>query len=108
MQSLFASCHTPCRWLVSLPAGVLVSVAGCTGVCQLSPGGCLVVIGPPGSVGPLLGGGVPLGPGSLGPWLELFQCSWLPAGPVGSLLQLPGASGLWLLGGSPGALLALL
>ncbi|KAK5598649.1 hypothetical protein CRENBAI_006618 [Crenichthys baileyi] len=28
----------------------------------------------------------------------------LPVGPVGSPLQLPGASALWLLGGSPGTL----
>ncbi|MEQ2237395.1 hypothetical protein ILYODFUR_022665 [Ilyodon furcidens] len=44
------------------------------------------------------------GLGSLGPWLDLLGCRWLPAGPVGSLLQLSGASALWLLGGSPGTL----
>ncbi|MEQ2229277.1 hypothetical protein ILYODFUR_017294 [Ilyodon furcidens] len=42
--------------------------------------------------------------GSLGPWLDLLWRKRLPAGPVGSSLQLPGASALWLLGGSPGTL----
>ncbi|MEQ2283182.1 hypothetical protein AMECASPLE_008618 [Ameca splendens] len=40
--------------------------------------------------------------GSLGPWLDLLGRRRLPAGPVGLSLQLPGASTLWLLGGSPG------
>ncbi|MEQ2282057.1 hypothetical protein AMECASPLE_036622 [Ameca splendens] len=44
------------------------------------------------------------GLGSLGPWLDLLGCRRLPAGPVGLSLQLPGASALWLLGGSPGTL----
>ncbi|MEQ2312486.1 hypothetical protein AMECASPLE_031527 [Ameca splendens] len=40
---------------------------------------------------------------SLGPWLDLLRCRWLPVGPVGSSLQLPGVSAIWPLGGSPGA-----
>ncbi|MEQ2270480.1 hypothetical protein XENORESO_017094, partial [Xenotaenia resolanae] len=43
--------------------------AGYKGMCSLTPHGCLMGPGPPGSVGPLLGGGVPLVLGSLGPWL---------------------------------------
>ncbi|MEQ2288820.1 hypothetical protein AMECASPLE_026638 [Ameca splendens] len=41
---------------------------------------------------------------SLGPWLDLLWRRWLPVGPVGSLLQLPGAPALCLLGGFPGTL----
>ncbi|MEQ2222085.1 hypothetical protein ILYODFUR_022302 [Ilyodon furcidens] len=37
-------------------------------------------------------------------WLDLLGRKRLPVGPVGSSLQLPGASALWLLGGSPGTL----
>ncbi|MEQ2282103.1 hypothetical protein AMECASPLE_037082 [Ameca splendens] len=40
--------------------------------------------------------------GSLGPWLDLLVRRRLPVGPVGSSMQLPGTSELWLLGGSPG------
>ncbi|MEQ2282226.1 hypothetical protein AMECASPLE_038382 [Ameca splendens] len=42
--------------------------------------------------------------GCLGPWLDLLGRRRLPAGPADSSLQLPGASALWLLGGSPGTL----
>ncbi|MEQ2227267.1 hypothetical protein ILYODFUR_036004 [Ilyodon furcidens] len=41
---------------------------------------------------------------SRGPWLDLLGCRRLSTGPVGSLLQVPEASALWLLGGSPGIL----
>ncbi|MEQ2226801.1 hypothetical protein ILYODFUR_031082 [Ilyodon furcidens] len=51
-----------------------------------------------------LGSDMSRGLGSLGPWLNLLGLRRLPAGPVGSSLQLPGASALWLLGGSPGIL----
>ncbi|MEQ2252882.1 hypothetical protein ILYODFUR_026422 [Ilyodon furcidens] len=37
-------------------------------------------------------------------WLDLLRRRQLPAGPVGSSLQLLGASALWMLGGSPGTL----
>ncbi|MED6259426.1 hypothetical protein ATANTOWER_022532 [Ataeniobius toweri] len=42
-------CHTPCQWLVSLPAGVLVVLgarAWCSGMCRLTPSGCLAGPGP--------------------------------------------------------------
>ncbi|MEQ2296822.1 hypothetical protein AMECASPLE_028346 [Ameca splendens] len=52
-----------------------------SGVYRLTPGGCLA--------GPL-------------PWQDLLRCSRVPAGPAGMLLQLPGASALWLWGWSPG------
>ncbi|MED6257701.1 hypothetical protein ATANTOWER_029970 [Ataeniobius toweri] len=86
----------------SLPvAGILlvcwwffVSRAGCFGVCQLTFGRCLAGPGPPGSVWSLLGGGVPRGIGSLGPWLDLLRRRWLLARPVGLLWQPPGASAL--------------
>ncbi|MEQ2285666.1 hypothetical protein AMECASPLE_034276, partial [Ameca splendens] len=74
-----------------------VSGAGCFSVCWLTPGGCLPGPGSLGSVGPLLGGVVC-------PWLDLLGCGWLPVGPVGSSLRLPGASPLSLLDGSPGTL----
>ncbi|MEQ2227576.1 hypothetical protein ILYODFUR_039011, partial [Ilyodon furcidens] len=51
-----------------------------------------------------LGSDMSRGLGSLGPWLDLLGHRWLPTGPMGSLLQLPGASALWQLGGSPGIL----
>ncbi|MED6250034.1 hypothetical protein ATANTOWER_023533 [Ataeniobius toweri] len=51
-----------------------------------------------------LGGDMSEGLGSLGPWLDLLRRRRLPAGPVSSSLQLPGASALWLLGGSHGIL----
>ncbi|MED6288067.1 hypothetical protein CHARACLAT_022737 [Characodon lateralis] len=51
------------------------------------------------------GSDVSRGLGSLGPWLDLLGRRQLPAGPVGSSLQLPEASALWLLGGSPETLL---
>ncbi|MED6236748.1 hypothetical protein ATANTOWER_013706 [Ataeniobius toweri] len=81
-----------------------VSGAGCFGVCWLTPGDCLPGLGPQGFVGPLLGSNMSQGLGSLGPWLDLLGRRQLPAGPVGSSLQLLGASALWLLGGSPGIL----
>ncbi|MEQ2224203.1 hypothetical protein ILYODFUR_005120 [Ilyodon furcidens] len=73
----------------------------CFGVCRLTPSGCLLGRGPPGSVGP----DVPQGLRSRGPWLDLLQHRQLPAMPVGSSVQLPRASTLWLLDDSPGALL---
>ncbi|MEQ2313957.1 hypothetical protein AMECASPLE_007206 [Ameca splendens] len=53
-----------------------------------------------------LGRDVPQGLGSLGPWLDLLQHRRLLPGPVGSSLQLPEDSALWLLGGSPGLLVS--
>ncbi|KAK5622028.1 hypothetical protein CRENBAI_012022, partial [Crenichthys baileyi] len=47
-----------------------------------------------------LGSDMSRGLGSLGPWMDLIRRRQLPAGPVGSSLQLHGASALWLLGGS--------
>ncbi|MED6260284.1 hypothetical protein ATANTOWER_011060 [Ataeniobius toweri] len=44
------------------------------------------------------------GLGCAGPWLDLLGHGWLLAGSVGSLLQLPGATALWLLDGFPGTL----
>ncbi|MED6288643.1 hypothetical protein CHARACLAT_028699 [Characodon lateralis] len=76
--------------------GSWYALAGCFGVCWLTPGGCLPGPGPLGSVGPLLGERYV--PGSLAPWLDLLGRIWLQAGPVGLLLQLSGASALWLLG----------
>ncbi|MED6285976.1 hypothetical protein CHARACLAT_001058 [Characodon lateralis] len=52
-----------------------------------------------------LGSDMSLGLGSLGPWLDLLGRRWLPAVPMGSPLQLPGAAALWLLGGSLATLL---
>ncbi|MEQ2242358.1 hypothetical protein ILYODFUR_035107 [Ilyodon furcidens] len=70
--------HTPCWWLVSLPAGLLVVLgAGCSGECCLTPSGSLAGPGPSVSVRPLLRGGVPLGLRSLGPWLDRLQRSQL-------------------------------
>ncbi|MEQ2229215.1 hypothetical protein ILYODFUR_016634 [Ilyodon furcidens] len=63
--------------------------AGCFGVYWLTPGGCCR------GLGLCLGSNVPRGLGSLGPWL-LWRRR-LPVGPVGSSMQLPGASALWLL-----------
>ncbi|MED6252081.1 hypothetical protein ATANTOWER_006763 [Ataeniobius toweri] len=79
-----------------------VSGARCFGGCWLTPGGGLPGPGLLGSVGPVLGERYV--PGSRGPWLDLFGRRRLLLGPVGTLLQLPGASALWLLGGSPGTL----
>ncbi|MEQ2246067.1 hypothetical protein ILYODFUR_034386 [Ilyodon furcidens] len=108
MWGLFPPRNTPCQWLVSLPAVVLVVlgvwcwVLWCVqalsrwlltgGLCPLAlPGLCL-------------GSDVPWGLGSLGPWLNLLRHRLLPAGPVGSLLKFPVASALWLLGGFSGTL----
>ncbi|MEQ2245035.1 hypothetical protein ILYODFUR_023435 [Ilyodon furcidens] len=56
------------------------------------------------------GAGCPSGVSVPGPgniehrgWLDLLRRRRLLTRPVGSLLQLPGASALWLLGGPPGA-----
>ncbi|MED6259286.1 hypothetical protein ATANTOWER_020265 [Ataeniobius toweri] len=96
--TLFPPCHTArrctCGSRYSGP-GVLMCagslpVAACRG------------LGPWDLSGLCLGGDVSRGLGSLGSLLDLLRCRWLPAGPVGSSLQLPGVSALWLLGGSPG------
>ncbi|MEQ2239623.1 hypothetical protein ILYODFUR_006305 [Ilyodon furcidens] len=54
--------------------------------------------------GMCLGNDVSRGLRSLGPWLDLLGRRQLSAGPVGSSLQIPGASALWLLVGFPGTL----
>ncbi|MEQ2289126.1 hypothetical protein AMECASPLE_029864 [Ameca splendens] len=51
-----------------------------------------------------LGSDMSWGLGALGPCLDLLGRRRLPAGPVGLSLQLPGATALWLLVGSPGTL----
>ncbi|MEQ2296641.1 hypothetical protein AMECASPLE_026716 [Ameca splendens] len=66
-------------------------------MCRLTPGGCAPGAGP--LSGHYLGSDISRGVRSLDSWLDLHRR--LPAGPVGSSLQLPGASALWLLGGSP-------
>ncbi|MED6286419.1 hypothetical protein CHARACLAT_005781 [Characodon lateralis] len=83
--------------------GFSVSSAGCFGVCQLwllarvqAPWLCQASAWVD---------DVSRGLGSLGPWLGLLRRRQLPAGPVGSSLQLPGASALRLLGVLPGVLL---
>lgn len=58
------------------------------------PGECLSGLGRPGSLRPLLGGGVPLGLGSL--CLNLLQCSQLLEETAALLVQSPRAFALWL------------
>ncbi|MEQ2315352.1 hypothetical protein AMECASPLE_021432 [Ameca splendens] len=101
MWGLFPPHHTTYWWLVSLPAGVLVvlgvrgrvlwcvPVAACRGLDAWALSGLC------------LGSDMSRGFGSLGPWLDKLGCRRLLAGSVGSSLQLPGASALWLLGGYP-------
>ncbi|MEQ2238135.1 hypothetical protein ILYODFUR_030234 [Ilyodon furcidens] len=67
-------CHTPCQWLVSLPAGVLVVLgarAWCSGMCRLVVAAWRG-LDPRPPVRVLLGSVVHLGHGSLGPWLDLL------------------------------------
>ncbi|MED6240818.1 hypothetical protein ATANTOWER_028705 [Ataeniobius toweri] len=86
------TCGSRCVGLGALVCAGSLPVASCQG---LDPWGLL---------GLCLGSDMSQGLGSLRPWLDLLGRSWLPAEPVGSSLQLPGASALWLLGGSPGTL----
>ncbi|MED6233978.1 hypothetical protein ATANTOWER_020053 [Ataeniobius toweri] len=67
----------------------------CPGLTALVRAGSLPVaacqgLGPLALSGLCLGSDVPRGLRSLGPWLDLLQHRRLPAGPVGSWLQLPG------------------
>ncbi|MEQ2225175.1 hypothetical protein ILYODFUR_014919 [Ilyodon furcidens] len=108
MWGLFPPRHTTCRWLVSLPPGVLV-VLGVRGWALLVCAGSLPVaacwvLDPWANSGLCLGSDMSRGLRSLGPWLDLLGRRQLPAGPVGSSLQLPGASALWPLAGFHGTL----
>ncbi|MEQ2308905.1 hypothetical protein AMECASPLE_033073 [Ameca splendens] len=95
---------------ISSPPHSGVPVAGvsahwvlwCAG--SLSVTACRILV-PMALLGFCLGGDVPQGLGSLGPSLDLLQRRQLREEPVGSSLHLPLASALWLLGGSPGAIL---
>ncbi|MED6287490.1 hypothetical protein CHARACLAT_016914 [Characodon lateralis] len=97
MWGLFLPCHT-------LAAGVLVVLGVWGWVLWCVPAHSRWLL--PGAWAPWLCWASVWGvmcPGSLGPTLDLLGRRRLPAGPVGSLLQLPGASALWLLCGYPGA-----
>ncbi|MEQ2240037.1 hypothetical protein ILYODFUR_010758 [Ilyodon furcidens] len=87
-----SSCGSRCPGLVALVCADSFPVAACRGLDPWALSG----LG--------LGSNMSRGLGSLGPWLDLLGRRRLPSGPVGSLLQLPGASALWLLGGSHGTL----
>ncbi|MED6257980.1 hypothetical protein ATANTOWER_001329 [Ataeniobius toweri] len=72
--------------------GFLCLGLGALECAGLHPVAACWVLGPLALSGPCLGGDVPQGLGSLGPWLDLHRCRRLQAGPVGlSLLA------LWLL-----------
>ncbi|KAK5620224.1 hypothetical protein CRENBAI_000240 [Crenichthys baileyi] len=73
MWGQFPHRHDSCRWCWQF----LVSVAGFSGVCRLTPGGRLAGPRSHGSVVPLPRGGTPLGVVSLGSWLNLFRYSRL-------------------------------
>ncbi|MEQ2309413.1 hypothetical protein AMECASPLE_038447 [Ameca splendens] len=89
------------RWLGSLPAGILVvlGVRGWVPRCMSvhSPVAACQGLDPWPLSGPCLGNDMSRVSGSM----DMLGHRRLPAG---LLLQIPGASALWLLGGSPGTL----
>ncbi|MED6260645.1 hypothetical protein ATANTOWER_025146 [Ataeniobius toweri] len=88
----WCTCVFWCPGLGALVCEGSLSVAACQGLDSWALSGLC------------LGSDMSRGLGSLGPWMDLLGHRRLPVGPVGSSLQLPGASALWLLGGSPGTL----
>ncbi|MEQ2309564.1 hypothetical protein AMECASPLE_000240 [Ameca splendens] len=92
VSARWCTCGSQCSGLGALVCAGSLPVAACQGLDPWTPSGLC------------LGSDMSLGLRSLGPSLDLLWHRWLPSGPMGLSLQLPGASALWLLGGSPGTL----
>ncbi|MEQ2238614.1 hypothetical protein ILYODFUR_034926 [Ilyodon furcidens] len=92
VSARWCTCGSCCLGLGAFVCAGSLPVAACPG---LDPWAMLSLC---------LGSDMSQGLRSLGRWLVLLGCRRLPAGPLSSSLQLPGASVLWLLGGSPGTL----